>query len=206
MSGALALFLRTFAIGVAVAAPIGAIGVLCIRRTLAEGWGAGIATGLGVATADGFYAGCAAFGLTAVTDLLVSWQTPLRLIGGAALVYLGVKAFLSHPETCEAADAPPSRGLYLSAVGLTLTNPATIVAFGAIFASVGLLDAGASWGDAALATAGVASGSLAWWLVLTGGLALVRGRVGERFLGAVNKVSGVVLVTLGVVAAVSALA
>lgn len=203
MSDAVALFGRMFAIGVAVAAPIGAIGVLCIRRTLSEGWGAGVATGLGVATADGLYAGCAAFGLTAVTDLLVAWQTPLRLIGGAALVYLGVRALRSHPEECEAAEPTRARGTYISAVGLTLTNPATIVAFGAIFAGTGLLEAGGGWADAALATAGVAAGSLAWWLALTGVLTLVRGRVNASFIHGVNLVSGVVLVVLGIAAGAS---
>lgn len=203
MSTALALFARTFAIGVAVAAPIGAIGVLCIRRTFADGWRAGLATGLGVATADGIYAACAAFGLAAVTDALVAWQVPLRLAGGAALVYLGIRAFRSDPAACEPVRGAHG-GTYLSAVGLTLTNPATIIAFAAIFAGVGLAGGG-GWLSASIATAGVASGSLTWWVALTGMLVMVRDRVGDRFLRAVNRVSGIALVALGLAAAVSAL-
>ena len=66
VSGSLALFARTFVIGVAVAAPVGATGVLCIQRTLAHGWRAGMSTGAGIATADGTYAALAAFGVAAV--------------------------------------------------------------------------------------------------------------------------------------------
>lgn len=203
MSEQLALFLRTFAIGVAVAAPIGAMGVLCIRRTLSEGWRAGIATGLGVATADGIYAACAAFGLAAVTEALVAWQVPLRLVGGGALVFLGVKAWLTRPS-CEPARPVHGAGLYLSAVGLTLTNPSTIIAFAAIFAGVGILGVADGWRSALTATAGVAFGSLAWWLVLTSGLVWLRGRVNDRFMQVVNRLSGVVLVAFGVLALGSA--
>lgn len=204
MSPALALFARTFAIGVAVAAPIGAMGVLCIRRTLADGWRAGVATGLGVATADGFYAACAAFGLAAVTDTLVAFQTPLRLLGGFVLVYLGVRAVRSAPAAGGPA-AGTSGGTYLSAVGLTLTNPGTILAFAAIFAGVGLMGEGGGWLSALTATAGVAAGSLAWWLALTGALTFVRDRAGDGLLHAVNRVSGLTLVALGLAAAASAI-
>lgn len=199
MNDLLPLFGRTFVIGVVVAAPIGAIGVLCIRRTLSDGWRAGIATGLGVATADGFYAACAAFGLAAVTQTLVAWQTPLRLVGGAALVFLGVRAWVTAPAET-AARPKRGAGMYLSAVGLTLTNPATIVAFAAIFAGVGMMGTGAGWVSAAVATAGVIAGSLAWWLLLTSILVRLRGRLNARFMSTVNRVSGAVLVAFGVLA------
>lgn len=199
MSDGLALLLRTFVIGVAVAAPVGAMGVLCIRRTLTQGWRAGISTGLGVATADGFYAACAAFGLAAITEALVAWQTPLRLVGGAAMVFLGVRAWLTAPG-CEPARSSRGAGMYLSAVGLTLTNPSTIVAFAAIFAGVGILGVGDGWRAALLATVGVALGSLSWWLALTSGLVWLRGRGSDGFMHWVNRVSGVVLVAFGAVA------
>ena len=90
MTDELALFARTFVIGVAVAAPVGAMGVLCAQRTLERGVGAGLATGLGIATADALFAGVAAFGVSALSEALVAWQTPLRIVGGIALVYLGL--------------------------------------------------------------------------------------------------------------------
>ena len=204
MSTSLALFLRTFVIGVAVAAPVGAMGVLCIQRTLAHGWRAGFATGLGIATADGIYAGLAAFGFTALSHVFVAWQSPLRIAGGLVLVYLGVRAILTPPahDAAEAADSVRFGTLYGSAVGLTLTNPMTIMAFAAIFASAGLV-AQPGPGTGAIATAGVACGSLGWWIALTTGTALARHAAGDGLLVWVNRVSGGLIVAFGVIAIVA---
>jgi putative LysE/RhtB family amino acid efflux pump len=207
-----ALFARTFVIGILVAAPVGAMGVLCIQRTLERGWRSGMATGAGIATADGIYAGLAAFGVAAVSARLVAWQTPLQLVGGVALVYLGVVSMRSRPPQCdiESGVAPPAldrRGaaaLYGAAVGLTLTNPMTIMAFGAVFASAGLVaQPGAT--SAALATAGVAAGSLAWWLTLVTGVFVARRAVGPRLVAVVRRVSGGAIVAFGIVAIAVAL-
>lgn len=203
----LALFSRTFVIGIAVAAPVGAMGVLCMQRTLARGWRLGMITGLGIATADGIYAAIAAFGMSVLSGMLVTLQTPLRLVGGVALVVLGLRAAFSSPRICEPdqPDASASGGdgrLYLGAVGLTLTNPMTIMAFGAIFASAGLA---AQPGPltAVIATVGVASGSLAWWTVLVSGVALARHSVGTRLLRSINVASGGLVAVFGVVAMAS---
>jgi putative LysE/RhtB family amino acid efflux pump len=202
----LALYAQTFVIGILVAAPVGAMGVLCIQRTLDRGARAGLATGLGIATADGIYASMAAFGLSALSGTLVTWQTPLRLVGGAVLVYLGVRAMLTQPKTVASASADPLDGrgfatLYASAVGLTLTNPMTIMAFGAVFASAGLAaQPGAA--TAAVATAGVVSGSLAWWIVLVVVSSLARARVSDRVLAGVSRVSGALVAVFGLVAIV----
>jgi len=210
----LALYSRTFLIGIAVAAPVGAMAVLCMQRTLARGWRTGMATGLGIATADGIYAALAAFGMSALSVVLVTWQTPLRIVGGVALVILGVRAALQAPTVSRAVSAdgepgndelnPASTGrLYLGAVGLTLTNPMTIMAFGAIFAGAGLA-AQSGITTAAVATLGVASGSLAWWTTLVSGVALARHAVGERLLRAINVASGAVVAAFGVIAVASA--
>ncbi len=199
-----ALYGRMFLIGIAVAAPVGAMGVLCIQRTLTHGWRSGMATGLGVATADGIYAALAAFGVSALSSVLVTLQTPLRLVGGVALVVLGVRAALAPTRSCDvetpsALDSGGTARLYASAVGLTLTNPMTIMAFGAIFAGAGL-SAQPGAVSAAVATAGVASGSLAWWAVLTAGVALARHAVGNRVLSGVNIASGAIVALFGLIA------
>ncbi len=98
MSEASALFARMFVIGIAVAAPVGAMGVLCIQRVLSHGWRAGAATGAGIATADALYAGLAAFGLTVFSQLLVSAQVPLRIVGGLVLIWLGWRAIVAPPS------------------------------------------------------------------------------------------------------------
>ncbi|HEY5541079.1 MAG TPA: LysE family transporter [Coriobacteriia bacterium] len=234
MAALVALYARTLVIGVAVAAPVGAMGVLCIQRTLDRGWWAGMATGLGIATADGTYAALAAFGVAALTAVFVAWQTPLRLVGGAVLVYLGVSSMRLDrqrrgPRKTEVAAgklpssaraqggyrlarvarvpcAPPAprfASTYLSAVGLTFTNPMTIMAFGAVFASAGLATQ-PGVASAATATAGIASGSLAWWLALVTGIALARVSAGPRLITAVSRISGALIVALGALAIGSA--
>lgn len=195
-------------LGLAIAAPVGPIGVLCIRRTLAEGWLTGFLTGLGAATADGLYGGVAAFGLTAVSGALVAEQGLVRLVGGALLCYLGLRALLAKPAV-EAASARRGRGLlgaYATTVGLTLTNPATILSFAAVFAGLGLAGtAGSVVAAPALLTLGVFLGSACWWLLLSGGVTVLRTRLTPVALRWVNRLSGVLLLGFGVLALVSIL-
>src|SRR5512134_3594586 len=93
----LTFFLRGLVIGFSIAAPVGPIGVLCIRRTLAQGRVAGLVSGLGAATADAFYGSVAGFGLTFLSGFLLGQQQWLRLVGGLFLLYLGVTTFRSAP-------------------------------------------------------------------------------------------------------------
>ncbi len=203
----LGIFARGVAIGLAIAAPVGPIGVLCIRRTLAEGRLAGFVTGLGAATADTVYGAVAAFGLTAVSAFLVSQQDWLRLIGGAFLCYLGVRTFLASPAPqADVAGDRTSRTLagdYVSTFLLTITNPLTILSFAAVFAGLGLGSGYDDLGSALLLVAGVFTGSALWWLLLSGGVSLLRGRITENGLRWVNRVSGVIITVFGVVALAS---
>ncbi len=199
-----ALFARTFVIGIAVAAPVGAMGMLIIQRTLEQGWRTGIATGLGIATADGTYAALAAFGVAAISATLVAWQIPLKLLGGAALVLLGSRAILSEtPEGGLVAPASSTGSSYFSAVGLTLTNPSTIMAFGAVFASAGLVTQ-PGLAEAATATAGIFTGSLAWWFVLVTGVSAARVAAEKRLVQRVGIVSGALVIAFGLYAIGSA--
>ena len=204
MGDDVALFARMVVIGVVIAAPVGAMAMLLVQRTLAHGWRAGAATGAGIATADGTYAALAAFGVTAVSQWLVTYQTWFRIVGGLALIWLGWRA-LRTPPTHRAADARDSvrlAPLYTSAVGLTLTNPMTIMAFAAVFASAGLV-AQAGPGSALAVTLGVACGSMLWWLALTTGVWAVRHAVSDRSMLVVNRISGAVLIAFGVLAIVA---
>jgi threonine/homoserine/homoserine lactone efflux protein len=194
--------LRGLVIGFSIAAPVGPVGVLCIRRTLGEGRAVGFVSGLGAATADSFYGAVAGFGLAAVSGFLVDQQMWLRLFGGAFLVVLGVKTFRSRPAE-QAAVARRNSGLpgaYASTLALTLTNPATILAFAAIFAGLGIAESGADYGSALLLVAGVFSGSAAWWLLLSGGVSLLRARFTPARLRWVNRLSGIILAGFGLLA------
>ncbi|MBI5301281.1 MAG: LysE family translocator [Chloroflexi bacterium] len=198
------LFLTGILVGFSIAAPVGPIGVLCIRRTLAEGRAAGLVSGLGAATADAMYGTIAGFGLTLVSSALVSQQMWLRLIGGAFLLYLGVRTFLAQPaDRAASAEGRGLLGAYASTFFLTVTNPMTILSFVAIFAGVGLANAAGDYVAAAMLVAGVFLGSALWWLTLSGGVGLFRNKFDQRALGWVNRVSGVIVAVFGLVALVS---
>ena len=189
----LTLLIKGIGLGLAIAAPVGPIGVLCIRRTLAYGRLSGWVSGLGAATADALYGCLAALGFTLATPLIDGTSlvyASLRVLGGFFLLYLGISTFRSYPAT-EAVRAP-RQGLwraYLSTLFLTITNPLTILSFAAIFAGLG---AGAS-GDAVLLVLGVFCGSALWWSLLCGGVGLFRGAL-ERHTRWINRISGVVIV------------
>ena len=195
-----ALFLRGLIIGFSIAAPVGPIGVLCIRRTLAEGRAYGLVSGLGAATADATYGTIAALGLTILSSLLVNQQTWLRLIGGAYLCYLGYKTFRAKPAA-RSVEAK-GRGLisaYASTLFLALTNPMTILSFAAIFAGLGAGAAGGGVIGALLIVIGVFTGSCAWWLILVSFTSIFRSQLNTVGLGWVNRISGTIIAAFGVV-------
>ncbi len=198
------LFMRGIIIGFSIAAPVGPIGVLCIRRTLAEGRAHGLASGLGAASADAFFGTIAALGLTLVANFLTEQQTWLRLIGGGYLLYLGFTTFRSKPaaKAAEPNAHGQQRGLigaYTSTLFLTLTNPLTIFAFAAIFAGVGAgIGSGGTIG-ALLVVAGVFAGSSAWWLILVTLTSVFRSRLNTTGLQWVNRVSGLVIAGFAIV-------
>lgn len=198
--------LRGLVIGFSIAAPVGPIGVLCMRRTLAEGRAFGFVSGLGAASADLIYGGIAGFGLTFVSTFLVGHQLWLRLLGGAFLCYLGVKTLLAKPaEEAAVAKGKTLIGAYVSAFFLTLTNPMTILSFAAVFAGLGLAGGSEDYWSATILVAGVFLGSSLWWLTLSTVVGLVRNKIGLRALLWVNRVSGAVIVGFGLFALASAL-
>lgn len=201
------LYLRGLAIGFAVAFALGPVGLLVIRRTIEHGWAHGFVSGLGVATADGAYAALAAFGLTALTSVLVGLDRPLEIAGGAVLLAMAARGLRSvlttdaveaaaDPEAC--ARRPTALGAYGSMVGLTIANPSTILSFTALFAGLGAGSGGP--GGASLITAGVASGSAAWWLLLTSLVAGLRARMTPAALRGLNVVASCVIGAFGVAA------
>jgi len=195
---ALNFFVRGLILGFSIAAPVGPIGVLCIRRSIADGQKIGLATGLGAASADAIYGCVAAFGLTAISNFLVSQKFWLGFLGGLFLCYLGVRTFLSRVS-----DQPApvrSSGLFaafLSTFFLTITNPMTILAFLAIFAALGL-GKSADYFNASALVGGVFAGSALWWLLLSSGAAVFGRRLATGWMGFLNRFSGTVIFAFGV--------
>ena len=194
-------FYKGLIIGFSIAAPVGPIGILCIKRTLSSGRIVGLLSGLGAATADAFYGSIAAFGLTFISNFLLQQQIWLRLVGGAFLCYLGIKTFLSQPSnTLSQANQNSLLSAYGSTFILTLTNPLTILSFAAIFAGFGLANAGGGYSTAAITVLGVFLGSSCWWLILSGVTSLLRNRINLTGLRWVNRISGLIILGFGIAA------
>jgi threonine/homoserine/homoserine lactone efflux protein len=194
-------FLKGLAIGLSISAPIGPMGLLCIRRTLASGRTCGIVTGLGVATADACYSSIAAFGLAMLSNVLMAHGTLPRLAGGLVLCLLGARIFFEKARPVLASEGLPAIRLlaaYATALFLALSNPVGIAIFTAIFAGTGLADTGGDYLGAGLLVAGVASGSLSWWIILSTSVSLIGKRLSPRMLSAVNRISGALIVVFGV--------
>jgi threonine/homoserine/homoserine lactone efflux protein len=195
--------LKGMLLGFSIAAPVGPIGILCIRRTLSNGRAAGLVSGLGAATADAIYGTIAAFGVTFISSLLISQQNWLRLIGGVFLCYLGVRSFLSVAAVSTANLRAEGLGeAYVSTFILTITNPLTILSFAAVFAGLGL-NAGGNYASATVLVLGVFLGSALWWFTLSSGVSLFRSRFSPQGMRWVNRISGVIITTFGVIALAS---
>ncbi|MEO8718674.1 MAG: LysE family transporter [Burkholderiales bacterium] len=185
------LFLKGLAFGFVLAATVGPMWVLCLRRTLAYGARTGFASGMGIAAADGIYGAIAAFGLTAVSGFLLAHGFWIGFGGALFLIFLGVKTLLARPAASGEAARPASlAAAFASTLGLTLANPPTILAFVAIFAGLGLA-ASPSYAAAALITLAVFLGSAAWWVLLAAFAGRLRARLGPQLLRAINVVSGI---------------
>ncbi|SMC35012.1 LysE family translocator [Sporomusa malonica] len=193
-------FIKGIVLGFSIAAPVGPIGVLCIRRTLSNGMLSGFLSGLGTATADALYGCIAAFGLTVISTFLVDNQSYFRLIGGLFLLYLGYTTFRSNPPELAAADGSGKGflGDYVSALFLTLTNPMTIISFAAIFAGLGVGQTAGNYMLAGLLVFGVFVGSMLWWLILSRMVIVLRSRFDQKRLKWVNQFSGIIIAAFGI--------
>lgn len=192
------LFLTGGIVGLAIAVPVGPIGVLCIRRSLNEGPLVGFAVGMGAAFADAVYGAIAGFGLSAVAEFLVRWEDLLGIVGGLLLVAFGLRALLHDHHGEEVRVEGRSLGkAFLGTFLLTLTNPATIVSFLAIFAGLGLAS-GLDVASASLFVLGVLVGSALWWAILANVAGSLRGHLTRDWMRVINRVSGGFVLLFGV--------
>jgi threonine/homoserine/homoserine lactone efflux protein len=191
-------------LGFSIAAPVGPIGLLCIRRTLANGMGNGFISGLGAATADALYGFIAALGISAVSIFLVDHQSYLRLIGGVFLLYLGYTTFKSMPaEVAANASGEGLIGAYVSTLFLTITNPMTIMSFAAVFAGLGIGATGENYISSFFLIIGVFIGSMLWWLILSGMVTMLRHNLDGKRLKLVNQLSGLIITGFGIFSLIS---
>lgn len=193
------LFFKGVIIGVTIAAPVGPIGILCIKRTLEHGKWIGFVSGLGAATADGIYGIIAGLGLTVIIHFLTGISMWLQLIGGVFLLYLGVQMLRAKPshEAAKAIRGKNPLKAYLSTLFLTITNPVTILSFLAIFAGLGITTTEYS---GVILAMGVFIGSAIWWLLLSTGIASLSRFIGKKLFQGIHYASGIVLITFALAA------
>jgi len=200
------LVLKGLAIGFALAAPVGPIALLCIRRTMAEGRLSGLVSGGGAATADAIYGFAAAFGVTLLAAFLAAHRSGIQIFGGVLLCLVGVRTFLARPAIeNKAIKWHGLVGNFFSALLLTLTNPMTFVAFAAVFATIGAAGLRGSLQTAGTATAGVFLGSLLWWTVLVLGVNAVREKFTLQKLLWMDRIAGALIIAVGLVYLISSL-
>jgi putative LysE/RhtB family amino acid efflux pump len=195
-------------IGLAVAAPVGPMSLLTMRRTLDRGLSAGFTSGIGIACADATYGAIAAFGLTSLSDVLIDHQRSIRVAGGIALLLIGWRILhsarqpvVARPETVKQEGLGRIAGtMYL----LTISNPTTILSFAALFGGLGL-SLGSSRADSALLVVSVFLGSLLWWLALCGVLTRVRSRLPARWITRIDIAAGAIVLAMALVSIVTGL-
>jgi threonine/homoserine/homoserine lactone efflux protein len=186
------LFAQSLLIGFSIAAPVGPIGLLTIQRTLNQGPAAGLATGMGAAVADAAYGAVGAFGVTVLIQMLTAARMPLA-IGGAAFLLWMAWSIWRAPVAERAAPASGGSNLLRCFAGtfvLTLSNPATILSFIAVFGTLaGRLQVASPW----TMIAGVLIGSASWWLLLSTAVGRLRERFDARWRRRINVASALVL-------------
>ncbi|MDE1008109.1 MAG: LysE family translocator [Paraburkholderia fungorum] len=206
------LFVTSAGVGLAIAAPVGPMGMLCIRRTLTGGPRAGLAIGFGIATGDAVYGLIAALGLVGISQFMLAYDRPLHLVAGLFLLYLGVRTLLQKApaEAANGNGGSDANGklaqvgragalrAYASSLLLTLTNPQTVIMFAALFTT--LAPRGAFSSSIALTTVGgVFCGSIAWWCFLVTVVSLARHAIGSKLRVAIDRVVGFTLAAFGIV-------
>jgi threonine/homoserine/homoserine lactone efflux protein len=196
----LPLFVKGLIVGIAIAAPVGPIALLCIQRSISGGWRAGLASGLGAALADSYYGAVAALALSLVQHFLLDHRRAIAMVGGTFLCLLGVRTLLTRRKTDPAKPKRTAAGLlgdFASTFMLTLANPMTIVAFIAIFAVLDTAAAGQSFAGAMELVLGVLIGSAAWWLCLSLGVGILRHRLDEAARWWITRISGGIIIAFG---------
>jgi threonine/homoserine/homoserine lactone efflux protein len=197
----LQLVLTGIAIGVAVAAPIGPVNILCIQRSLKQGFAAGLLTGMGAVLGDGMFAAIAAFSITSISGFLTGYSYWIEIIGGMFLLALGLRTLVTETtiETCgENVSIIDNTALVGTTFFMTITNPAMVLGFAAFFGSAGgLIQFPENYSQATVLVVAVMAGSFLWWLFLAGTMHRFRSKIGSNTIAMINRVSGAIILLFG---------
>jgi threonine/homoserine/homoserine lactone efflux protein len=184
--------------GLAIAAPVGPVNVLCMSRTLTKGWRSGLVSGLGAATADTLYGSIAGFSITFMIRFLIREEFWIRLFGGILLVVIGVSYYFKRPQSLTTQNnAPAEQSDFASTLLLTLTNPTTVLSFLAILAALGASHHKTFW-LTWLLVLGIFCGSLLWWILLISIVNRFRSRFNDHTMLWMNRIAGLAIGGFGV--------
>jgi threonine/homoserine/homoserine lactone efflux protein len=193
-------FIKGIIIGLITGAPLGPVGILCLRTTLTNGAVYGLLSGLGSAVADSLYGFVAAFGVTFISRVLTHHQNYIRMFGAIVIVILGIRIFFSKEEK----EALPLSGKnllksFFATFFLAISNPATVFSFLIIFASYGTKHMGSNNLARVVLVLGVFTGSALWWVVLVTAASLFRESITHKHMRLLNKTLGSITACLGIV-------
>ncbi len=201
------IFLKGVIVGLIVSAPMGPIGVLCVQKTINKGRFQGFFSGLGAACADTFYAVLAAFGVNFITNFLNQNRLILQIAGIAVLLFMGLRMLLKNPiEQYRYYRTSPKRtnviGDYISVFFLTVSNPLTIIFFGAAFSMLNLLTDESTFRSELSLVWGIFAGAVSWWFTLTYIVDIFRKHFRLRGILWLNRISGIIIIVLSVMAGI----
>jgi len=192
--------LKGIGVGISVSAPLGPVGVMCVQRVMNKGFKSGFLSGIGAVVADTMYAVIAGFGLTIISEFISNNQLYLRVFGCFLLLYLGYRVFVTNPAKqlrCSYKSKTNHVGDFFTVFFLTISNPITVIFFGAVFASLGLVGNNGDRPSTIMLTIGIAIGAIAWWLTLSGVVNALRDKIKMKNLLWVNRISGIIVALLG---------
>ncbi len=188
------LFLKALIIGFSLAMPVGPIGMLCIKNTLAHGFKIGLAVGLGAALCDALYGFLAGGGLVFITEFLLKYSSLLQIVGSAILFYLGAIE-IKNAKIPSAEIKIQTHKFFktiLATFFIAAINPVMIMLLIGIFAAIG---GGASIkGNIPLLIIGVFIGSMSWWIFLATTTAIIRHKISAKFMARIKIISGLILI------------
>lgn len=192
------LFLKGLLIGFLIAAPVGPVGILCIRAASIGRYGVSLATGLGAALADTFYAAVAAFSLVTITNFISRHDFSLKLFGGVLISWVGYYIFKTPPQK-HPLEGKKETGLqgFTSAFLVTLSNPVVLLIFAAAFATLGISPIEDSWDQGIILITGVCLGASIWWIILSTVILLIHHKLSSQHLLWINRLSGLIVIGFG---------
>jgi threonine/homoserine/homoserine lactone efflux protein len=193
----LELLIRGLIVGLIIAAPVGPVNVLCMHRTIFNGWRSGVISGAGAAAADTLYGAIAGFSISFIIGFLERELFWIRFFGGILLVAIGVWYCFKSPGAFDAAEEPSAASDFRSTFFLTLTNPTTVLSFLAVLATLGMAQR-RQWWLTVFLVAGIFCGSMLWWVTLSSIVNRFRGRVNARGLRWMNRIAGLAIGGFGV--------